>query len=142
MKPRLRTAGMALVSAIFLIVVLVALGASMANLSSVEHDTAAKSFQAAKVYYGAKSGLEWAIQQAISDPAPPARCAASTPFPSPLTVAGLQEVKITVFCEAAQYGSGTTAYTFYIRSEATIGSAPGTLGYAERRMAATVANIP
>ena len=140
MTPPARTAGMALISAIFLIVVLVALGASMSSLSNVEHDTAAKSIQAARVYYGAKSGLEWAIQQTISDPAPPARCVGAGPFA--LTATGLEGVSVTIQCEAAQYGSGTTAYTFYIRSVATIGSAPGTLGYAERRMEATVSNIP
>jgi MSHA biogenesis protein MshP len=145
MKTRSTIAGAALVSAIFLIVVLVALGASMMSLTNVEHETATKSLLAVKVYYGAKSGLEWGIQQAISDPSPPTRCASASmnsAFPSALTAPGLEGVNITISCEAAQFGTGTTAYTFYNPTTATIGPGAGGLGYAARRMQATVANIP
>ena len=71
-----RSAGAALISAIFLIIVLVALGAAMVSLSTVQQDTATKSLLASRVYYGAKAGLEWAIQRAIAT----GSCAGSATF--------------------------------------------------------------
>ena len=43
-----RSAGAALISAIFLIIVLVALGAAMVSLSTVQQDTATKSLLASR----------------------------------------------------------------------------------------------
>lgn len=134
MRSRIRAAGAALISAIFLIVVLVALGASMANLSNVEHDASAKSILSARVYYGAKAGLEWGIQRAIAANA----CAASTPFT--LTQGSLNGVAVTVDCIAAPQGSATDV-VYYISSIAETGTV-GSLGYARRSMEATVSNIP
>ena len=139
-----RSAGAALVSAIFLIVMLAALGLSMASLSNVEHDTAAKSMLSAKVYYGAKAGLEWGVQRVVSDPAPPARCngfsSGTTPFTP--TGAGFTDVSVIVTCvQSSQHGAGTTSFTYHILSEASTG-ALGSLNYAQRRMEASVSNIP
>ena len=132
MRQRIRSTGAALLSAIFLIVVLAALGASMASLSNVEHDTATKSMRSAQVYYGAKSGLEWAIQRAIAA----ASCAGATFSPSG---SGLEAVSVTVTCAQSTHGAGNI--TYYITSVATAGTA-GSLSYAERHMEATVSNIP
>lgn len=141
MKRRIRSAGMALVSAIFLIVVLVGVGVAMMNLSNVEHDTASKAILAAKAYYGAKAGIDWGIQQSIAA----ASCAGST---INLTTGSLNGVTVTVTCAAAQQGAstcgltGTSAcQTYYLTSIATTGTL-GTLSYAERRIEATVSNIP
>jgi MSHA biogenesis protein MshP len=137
-----RAAGSALITAIFLILVVVALGASMVSLSTVQQDTAVKAVLASRVYYGAKAGLEWAVQRVITDAAPPARCTGGT-FPATFSPAGdgLSGVSVTVTCASSQHGAGTTSFTYYITSTATTGSL-GTLSYAERRMEATVSNIP
>ncbi len=119
-------------SAIFLIVVLAALGASIASISNVEHDTATKSLLSTRVYYGAKTGLEWAIQRAIAA----ASCAGATFSPSG---GGFEGVSVTVTCVQSTHGSGNI--TYYITSIATAGTV-GSLNYAERRMEATVSNIP
>ena len=144
MTPLLRNAGSALISAIFLIVVLAALGASMASLSNVEHDTAGKSLLSAQAYQSAKTGLDWGIQRVISEPSgtAPARCTAigtggATQF-SP-SGSGFGGALVTVTCESSIHGAGNIVY--YLTSVATIGTA-GNLGYAERRMEATVSNIP
>jgi MSHA biogenesis protein MshP len=132
---------MALISAIFLIVVLVGLGVAMMNLSNVEHDTTSKSILSAKVYYGAKAGLDWGIQQAIAANS----CVGST---LSLNQGSLSGVSVTVTCLAAPQGTSTCGLTgtslcqaYYLTSVATTGTL-GTLGYAERRMEATVSNIP
>ena len=127
--------GSALISALFLIIVLGALGASMMSLSTVQQDTATKSLLAARVYYGAKTGLEWAMQRAIAA----GSCAGSSTFTP--AGPGFAGVSVTVTCAASQHGAGTTVFTYYIRSTATTGTL-GTLSYAERQMEATVSNIP
>jgi MSHA biogenesis protein MshP len=141
MKTRIRSAGMALMSAIFLIVVLIGLGVAMMNLSNVEQDTASKAILAAKVYYGAKTGIDWGIQQAFAA----GSCAGST---INLTQGSLNGVTVTVTCAGAQQGAstcgltGTSAcQTYYLTSVATTGTL-GTLSYAERHIEATVSNIP
>lgn len=122
--------GFAIVSSIFLIVVLAALGVYMVTLSGVEHATSSQTLTASRVYYGAKAGLEWGIHGAI---AADGSCAASTSFP--LTGTGLNGISVTVTCN-----STTHAGVFYITSQATYGTY-GTLDYSQRRMEATVANF-
>jgi MSHA biogenesis protein MshP len=141
MRARYRSAGMALMSAIFLIVVLTGLGIAMMNLSNVEQDTASKAILAAKAYYGSKAGIDWGVQQAFAG----GSCAGST---INLTQGSLNGVTVTVTCAAAQQGAntcgltGTSAcQTYYLTSQATTGTL-GTLSYAERRIEATVSNIP
>jgi MSHA biogenesis protein MshP len=135
MNPKAHSGGMALISAIFLVVVLLALALTMVTLSTVEQDTGTKSFLSAKVYYGAKAGLDWGIQRALA-PAVPV-CNASTTFT--LTQAALNGVSVTVTCAASSHGAGNSVY--YLTSIATIGTL-GNINYAERHLEATVSDIP
>lgn len=144
MRTRLRSTGMALISAIFLIVVLIGVGVAMMNLSNVEHDTASKAILAAKVYYGARAGVDWGIQQSIAA----SSCVGGAGTTINLTTGSLNGVNVTVTCGAALQGASTcgltgtsTCQTYYLTSVATTG-ALGTLNYAERRIEATVSNIP
>jgi MSHA biogenesis protein MshP len=127
--------GVALVAAIFLITVLLALGAAMVSMSSGSQDTVNKSLQAAKVYYGARAGLEWGIQRAIAA----ASCVAGPTAINPAQGA-LVGVALQVSC-VQQTSHGGTNVVYYITSSATIGTLGG-LDYAERRLEATVSNIP
>ena len=56
-----RQRGFSLVGAIFLIVVLAALGAYIVTVTSVQHRIPALSIQGARAWFAALSGLEWAI---------------------------------------------------------------------------------
>lgn len=141
MRRPARIAGSALITAIFLVIVLASLGAAMVGLSNVQQDTVAKAVISSRVYYGAKTGLDWSVQRLITDAAPPARCAGSFPATFSPTGAGMSGVSVTVTCASSQHGAGTTSFTYYITSIATTGTL-GTLSYAERRMEATVSNIP
>ena len=118
-----RCRGMALMSAIFLIVVLLGLGLAMSKMSSVEHDTASKSYLAAKVYYGAKAGLDWGIQQAVAADV----CTASPGTTFSLS-AGQSDVTVTVECQRMRQGSATSN-VYYLTSVAKTGTI-GTLRYA------------
>lgn len=57
--------GFALVSALFLIVVLSALGAYLVNVVAVQHATPAMRVRAARADYAARSGVAWAVHRAL-----------------------------------------------------------------------------
>jgi len=57
--------GFAIVSAIFLLVVLAALGGFIATVSTTQHVGSAQDVQGARVYYAARTGIEWGLYQAL-----------------------------------------------------------------------------
>jgi MSHA biogenesis protein MshP len=135
MNTRHRSSGAALMTAIFLVAVLAALGIAMSRLSTVENDTRTKAVLTSRVYYGAKAGLEWAIQQVISN-----AVGGVCPAGPPSLGAGLTGVTLLLSnCVVTTHGVGN--YSYYLAVTATTGT-PGSPSYAERRMEATVTSIP
>lgn len=146
---RRAASGMALITAIFLIVVLVAIALAAVTLSSVEQDTGTKSLTSTTVYYGAKAGLDWGIQRALA--------ARSCPAPATtfnLTQGALNGISVSVTCTATTHGTTSctgTACTggaspcpctaYFVTSTATNGTL-GNPNYAERHVEATVSNVP
>lgn len=61
--------GFALVSAIFILVVLAALGAFILNISSSQQIGSALDVQGARAYQAARAGIEWGLYQVQSTPA-------------------------------------------------------------------------
>jgi MSHA biogenesis protein MshP len=104
----------------------------MLTLSGTHQATPQQSLLAARVYFGARAGLDWGIQQAIAA----GSCAGSTAFA--LTGSGLGGVTATVSCASTAHTGGTV---YRITSTAVHGTF-GALDYAQRRMEATVSNIP
>lgn len=135
-------AGFALVSAIFLIVVLAALGAFMVTIGGVQHTTTSQAVLAARAYLGAKAGLEWGIHQAIAPTA--AVCNPSTPLAS---ITGLNDIRVTVTCTCTFTLTPpcSTALAvnsvYYLTSTAEYGTY-GNADYAKRILEATVTGIP
>jgi MSHA biogenesis protein MshP len=127
-------AGFSMVTAIFLLVIMAALGVFMLTLSGAHQATPQQSLLAARVYFGARAGLDWGIQQAIAA----ANCPASPGITFALTGSGLSEVNATVSCTSTAHTEGTV---YRITSTAVHGTF-GALDYAQRRMEATVSNIP
>lgn len=64
-----RMQGFAIVSAIFIIVVLAALGAFIVSVSTSQQVGAALDIQGVRAYQAAKSGVEWGIYQVEATPA-------------------------------------------------------------------------
>lgn len=60
-----RNSGLSLVTAIFLLLILSALGLYITNLSTVQHSTSALDLQGSRAYHAARSGLEFGAYQAI-----------------------------------------------------------------------------
>jgi MSHA biogenesis protein MshP len=129
--------GMVAIAAIFLIVALVGLGVAMSSLSGVQADTGSKSLQAAKAYWGARAGLEWGIQRAVAGGG---ICNPDTNPANQFTLSegALNTVSVKVNCVSSPFG---TNKVYYFTSTATIGTV-GQLGYAERRIIASVSDIP
>lgn len=128
--------GFAIVTAIFLLVILAALGAFMVSLSGVQHSTASLSASSSRVYYGAKSGLEWGIQRTVAPALGAGVCSPSSSFA--LNGAGLNGVNVTVTCSLSSYTIGGNTHNIYtLTSTATFGVL-GSADYAERKLSASV----
>lgn len=125
--------GFAIVTAIFLLVVLAALGAFMLTFSTVQHITSAQDFQGTRAYQAARTGIEWGAYQALRN----ASCTPSTSFSPGGTQAGFN---VTVQCNL--FGSpymegGGTVNMYQITSTASQGTV-GSATYVERQLQATI----
>ncbi|MCF8177018.1 MAG: hypothetical protein K9J74_00775 [Sulfuritalea sp.] len=61
--------GFAIVSAIFILVVLAALGAFIVNISTAQHIGSALDVQGVRAYHAARAGIEWGLHQVQATPA-------------------------------------------------------------------------
>jgi MSHA biogenesis protein MshP len=144
---RRRDAGFTLISAIFVLVVLAALGAAMVGITQRQQLGSAAELDSARALQSARGGLEWAAWQVLQNPTPPA--AAPACFGATNLV--VAPFTVTVSCTRTP-GSGTladgaTALVFY-ELVATACNAPaagacpttGTPGatYVERQLSWTV----
>ncbi|HEX5342129.1 MAG TPA: agglutinin biogenesis protein MshP [Duganella sp.] len=120
MKTLRKQAGVALVTAIFLLVVLAGLAVAVVSLSGAQQDTAVKDEMGTRAYLAAKAGMEWALFTALQG-------TGATKFDR-LNCAGgpqtfrlprgttLSAFNVTVECSAQgpDYGSASTADHFRI----------------------------
>lgn len=67
MRALKRQAGFSLIAAVFLLVVLAALGAFAAVISSVQQTTGALAVEQARAFYAARAGKEWAVYRVLND---------------------------------------------------------------------------
>jgi MSHA biogenesis protein MshP len=142
---RAHARGFAIVSAIFILVVLAALGAFVVNISTNQQIGSALDVQGVRAYQAAKAGIEWGVYRTQATYAPPDPntrvCpAATTSFtPSAPTLSGFT---VTVTCTATTDGAnnGPTVYTLTSTacSQPAAGACPNTaptgFNYIERRM--------
>lgn len=122
--------GFAAVAAIFLLVVLAALGAFMVSISSSQQLSSAQDLQGSRAYWVARAGLEWAIG---SLSAVPAGC--PTP-PSPFVLHGFT---LVLTCGSASFNeAGVTRVIYSLTSRASLGTGVGSIGFVERSVSASV----
>jgi MSHA biogenesis protein MshP len=122
-------AGFAIVSAIFLVIVLAVLGATMLTFSSAQHAGSAMDVQGARAYQAARAGIEWGAYQVLRN----SSCAGNTT----LTLAGdLSGYVVAVACAA--FPTGGTLNVYQITSTASVGTV-GQLGRVERQLRARIA---
>ena len=122
--------GFTLAAAIFLIVVLAALGAFAVTVSGLNQGSSALDLQGSKAYQAARAGIEWGAYQVLQ-PAPGAyatACNVATyAAPTSQSLSGLagtlSPFTVTVTCGRASYSEGgATVWVYQIVSTATAGA--------------------
>ena len=131
--------GFSLISAIFLLVVIAALGTFAVTLSTTQQQSDALDVLGARGYQAARAGIEWAAFNVTQSPASaPAAWSGCKQPSTPGTLGGnLSAFTVTVNCVAASYVEGTSTIWIYdISAVAVTGGAPGSPGYIERDISA------
>lgn len=132
--------GFTLVSAIFLLVVIAALGAFAVSVSTTQHRTSAMDVQGARAYQAARAGIEWGAFQVLRGGAFRTACDAGpasqviTPLPGTLA-----DFTATVQCaQTATVENGAPVPIYRITSTATQGTAAAP-NFIERQLSVTIA---
>ncbi len=136
-KAHIQQRGFAAIAAIFLVVVLAALGGFMLTFSNTQQLTSAQDMQGTRAYWAARAGLEWGVgsASAISDPSTlaAATCTTGTPMI-------VDSFSVAVVCSVATYvEAGANRYIVQMRSVAsTTGGTVGSIGFIERSVSASL----
>ncbi len=134
-KSPVRQRGVALVAAIFLIVVLSSLGLYIVKISGMQHQTVNVALLGARALQAAQVGIEWGAFQALDS-------AACTTTTLNLTEGGLNGFDVEVTCTSSSHTeTGNTYNIFNIDVEARAGIY-GNPDYVSRRMQATLTDAP
>jgi len=132
--------GFSLISAIFLLVVIAALGTFAVTLSTTQNQTQTMDLMSARGYQAALTGLEWAAfnvdQQSVNAAAPWADCTTGRA----LAVDGFTGFTVTVNCTPTMFTEGTVNLWVYdVSAVAQTAGAPGDLNYVEQIATAKLA---
>lgn len=128
--------GFAAIAAIFLVVVLAALGGFMLTFSNTQQLSSAQDLQGSRAYWAARAGLEWGIGSVAG--VVPAACPASP------TVLVIDTFNVTIRCAPNVYqdqgGVAPPPNTtiFQLNAEAASAGAVGTAGRIERSVSASL----
>ncbi len=124
-----------LVPALFLIIVLASLGVVAVRMSVVGSQTVVLAMQGSRADAAARSGVEWAIYQAIVNN----NCAASTSLP--LNEGGLSGFTVNVSCSSASFTEGQDTVTVYTVEAFAFSGAYGQPDYISRRVRTTLTDV-
>ena len=121
--------GFAAIAAIFLVVVLAALGGFMLTFSNTQQLTSAQDVQGSRGYWAARAGLEWGIASTV------AACPAS---PKTLII---DTFNVVITCTSQAYTEAAptpNVNIFQFTSVASSAGAVGSVGYIERSLSASL----
>ncbi len=142
-------AGISLVTAIFLIVVLAALGAIVVTVSGLQHTSSARDVMGSKAYQAARAGIEWGAYKVLQQAALPGAgvCPPSTqiPMPAGTDLTGLTvnvTCALTTFAEGARTAANPLEFYLIIATACNQPACPNTTNpgpaYVERQLQATI----
>jgi len=140
-----RQRGFTLVSAVFLLVVILALGAAALRISSTQHRTSAQDLLGAQAYQAARAGIEWGAFNVLQN-AGGISCSTggtTNPLAMPAAAGSLRPFSVTVSCvRFAPVTEGDSSVTMYqLTSTASMTGVPvGAANYVERQITVTIAN--
>jgi MSHA biogenesis protein MshP len=136
--------GFSLVTAIFLLVVIAALGVFAVTLSTTQQQSAALDVMGARAYQAARAGIEWGAYQVLPNSAVAggfaATCRAGAVSqviaPLPNTLAGFN---VNVQCESTAHSEAAATVTLYQLTSTAKQGTVVTPDYVERQMTVTIA---
>lgn len=123
--------GISLVPALFLLIVLAALGVVAVRLTAVQQQTVVLAMQSARAYAAARAGVDWAAYQALTS----GSCASAT---LTLSEAGLSGFNVQTSCASTTHGEGPNTVTVYTIVGFAFAGAYGTPDYVSRRIRSTI----
>lgn len=138
--------GFSLVTGIFLLVVLSALGAFMVVFTGLQQNTVQVDILGVRAYYAARAGLNWAMYRALDPDNPGSATAAACPsgtIAQGAMAGSLATFSVTVVCEPFDETEANRNIRVYrltatACNQATCPGIPAN-GYVERRVVATLA---
>lgn len=129
--------GVSLVTAIFLLVVLGALGTMMVTFFVAQQQSSALDVMGSRAYQASRAGIEWAAYNVASQPVG-AGCVGIPVPPTPLFAAGdladtLWPFTVTMTCSSNSYvEGGLPIWVYDLAASAVAGGVPGNPDYVER----------
>lgn len=135
--------GFSLISAIFLLVVIAALGTFAVSLSTTQQMSAAMDLLGSRAYQASRAGIEWGAYQVLQNTsgafatACPGTTTANPAFPGTLA-----DFNVTVACSGTPVSEGSATVTMYQITSTASGVAGATVGsqnYVERQMRVMIA---
>jgi MSHA biogenesis protein MshP len=126
--------GFSLVSAIFLLVVIAALGTFAITLSTTQQQSAALDVLGSRAYQASRAGIEWGAYQVLQNGGCPAATQVLAAMPNTLA-----NFSVRVDCSSVAASEASATVTIYqLTSTATLGTV-ATPDYVERQMSVTIA---
>jgi MSHA biogenesis protein MshP len=119
--------GFALVSAIFLLVVLAGLGVVAVRVNVLQQQTTTAELRGAQAFHAAKSGVAWAAYQALNASV----CGTST---LSLTEGATAGFSVTIQCAQTSYVEGTSTIRVFVFDVRAVGGVYGGPDYVSRRL--------
>jgi len=144
MKMHTNQHGFSLVTAIFILIILAALGAYMVTIGATNRATNTAALQGARAYQAARTGIDWSIYMittAIDQATARSNCNAVINANSfSITAAGLNGFTVNTACTFTSHDQqGSNNVTVYsITSTATSGGNYGDLDFVQRSISATI----
>lgn len=124
-------AGFSLIPALFLLIVLAAIGIVAVRLTAVQQQTVVLATQGARAYAAARAGIEAAAYDALEN----GNCGAQT---IALAEAGLSGFTVDTSCSSSTHAEGGGTTTVYVIEAFARAGAYGSPDYVSRRVRATV----
>ena len=127
--------GFSLVSAIFLLVVIAALGTFAVTLSTTQQQSAALDVLGSRAYQASRAGIEWGAYQVLQNGGCPASPTVLAALPNTLA-----NFNVRVDCLSTAVTEASATITMYqLTSTATQGTTVGAPDYIQRQMSVTIA---
>lgn len=123
--------GFSLVPALFLLVVLAALGIVAVRLTGVQQQTVVLTMQSGRAYAAARAGIDWSAYQALVN----GSCTSAT---LALSEAGLAGFSVNTSCSSTVHAEGPDTVRVYLIDAFAWSGSYGTPDYVSRRIRSTV----